>query len=163
MPIIPGMSNAPRFVLFLLVRLAALPALARTQSLVQEFEPNNTVQTANAAALGDRVVGVINPSGDRDVWSVDLVAGQFLSLDVDAEVTGSLLDPTITLLAPDGVTLVAFNDDFDGFDSRISFRIRGRDGHVRGRGNGARAERDCRHGDSDRHRGRGLGRDLRRR
>ena len=124
MPIIPGMSNAPRFVLFLLVQLAALPALARTQSLVQEFEPNNTVQTANAAALGDRVVGVINPSGDRDVWSVDLVAGQFLSLDVDAKVTGSLLDPTITLLAPDGVTLVAFNDDFDGFDSRISFRIR---------------------------------------
>src|SRR5436309_3012774 len=121
MPIIPGMSNAPRFVLFLLVQLAALPALARTQSLVQEFEPNNTVQTANAAALGDRVVGVINPSGDRDVWSVDLVAGQFLSLDVDAKVAGSLLDPTITLLAPDGVTLLAFNDDAHGVDSRLQF------------------------------------------
>ena len=90
---------------------------------VAESEPNNSVSTADSVALGDRATGTVDPAGDVDTWFVDLTAGQILSLDVDAQSAGSPLDPVLSLLAPDGTTLLAFNDDFDGFDSRISFRI----------------------------------------
>ena len=88
-----------------------------------ESEPNNTVPTADSVGLGDRATGVVNPAGDVDTWFVDLTAGQFLSVDVDAAQVGSPLDPTLELIAPDGTTSLAFNDDFDGFDSRISYRV----------------------------------------
>jgi hypothetical protein len=94
-----------------------------SQATVVETEPNETTATADQVVLGQRAMGLINPSGDEDFWSVDLVAGQHFSVDVDAFQVGSPLDATLTLFAPDGQTLLAFNDDFDGFDSRISFRI----------------------------------------
>src|SRR6266487_6272039 len=65
----------------------------------------------------------LNPAGDVDTWFVDLTAGHFLSVDVDAAQVGSPLDATLELIAPDGRTSLAFNDDFDGFDSRISYRV----------------------------------------
>jgi sugar lactone lactonase YvrE len=90
---------------------------------VSESEPNNTAATADSAALGDRASGVVDPQGDVDFWFLDLDAGEFLSVDVDASQEGSPLDPTVALVAPDGTTLLAFNDDFDGLDSRISYHI----------------------------------------
>ena len=105
-------------------RLAARTfAAASLESAVAETEPNGDVATADSVALGDQATGVLNPAGDADTWSVDLVAGQFFGVDVDAFEFGSPLDATLTLLAPDGRTVLAFNDDFDNFDSRISFRI----------------------------------------
>jgi sugar lactone lactonase YvrE len=106
----------------------ARPALrsvapAVLESAVAEREPNDNVATADSVALGDQASGVLNPSGDVDTWYVDLVAGQFFGVDVDAFEFGSPLDATLTLLAPDGTTVLAFNDDFDDFDSRISFLI----------------------------------------
>jgi streptogramin lyase len=98
-------------------------AAASLESVVAETEPNGDVGTADSVALGDRATGVLNPAGDVDTWSVDLVAGQFFSVDVDAFEFGSPLDATLTLIAPDGTTVLAFNDDFDNFDSRISFLI----------------------------------------
>jgi len=91
-------------------------------TIVTESEPNNTIATADSVALGDQASGTVNPVGDADAWFVDLAAGLFFSVDVDAEQDGSTLDATLELLAPDGHSL-AFNDDFDGFDSRISYRI----------------------------------------
>ncbi len=88
-----------------------------------ESEPNNTPATADSVGLGDRATGVVNPAGDVDTWFVDLTAGQFLSVDVDAAQVGSPLDATLELIAPDGTTSLAFNDDFDGFDPRISYRV----------------------------------------
>src|SRR6266540_5286407 len=99
------------------------PAPTRFATIVAESEPNNTVATANGVALGDRATGAVNPAGDADTWFVDLAAGQFLSVDVDAAQVGSPLDATLELIAPDGRTSLAFNDDFDGFDSRISYRV----------------------------------------
>ncbi len=96
---------------------------AHATSIVAESEPNNTVPTADSVAFGDQATGVVNPAGDVDTWFVDLTAGQFLSVDVDAAQVGSPLDPTLELIAPDGTTSLAFNDDFDGFDSRISYRV----------------------------------------
>ena len=99
-------------------RVAASPT-----SIVDESEPNDSVRTADSVALGEQARGVVNPAGDVDTWFVDLTAGQFLSVDVDAAELGSPLDATLVLLAPDGRTVLAFNDDFDGFDSRISVRV----------------------------------------
>jgi hypothetical protein len=90
---------------------------------IAESEPNDSVRTADSAAFGDRATGVVNPAGDVDTWFVDLAAGEFFSVDVDAQSIGSPLDATLVLFAPDGRTVVAANDDFDGSDSRISFRV----------------------------------------
>jgi len=92
-------------------------------STVAESEPNDSVRTADSVALGDRATGVVNPEHDVDIWFVDLIAGQFFSVDADAAEFGSPLDATLVLFAPDGRTVVAFNDDFDGPDSRISYRV----------------------------------------
>ena len=97
--------------------------VATLAATVVETEPNDIVATADSVALGDRASGVVNAAGDVDTWFVDLEAGVFLSVDVDAEAIGSPLDPTVVLLASDGRTVLAFNDDFDGLDSRISFHI----------------------------------------
>jgi len=103
--------------------LAQLHAAAALNATIAESEPNGSVETADSVALGDRATGTVDPAGDVDTWFVDLAAGQLLSVDVDAFETGSPLDPTLALIAPDGVTLLAFNDDFDDLDSRISFRV----------------------------------------
>ncbi len=96
---------------------------ARIATTLAESEPNGSVQTADSVALGDRATGVVNPAGDVDTWFVDLAAGQFFSADVDAFQFGATFDPTLLLIAPDGATQLAFNDDFDGFDSRLSYRV----------------------------------------
>jgi len=100
------------------VRVAASPT-----TIIAESEPNDSIRTADSIALGDQAVGVLNPARDVDVWFVDLTEGQLFSVDVDAQVLGSPLDAQLVLFAPDGRTVLAFNDDFDGFDSRISFRV----------------------------------------
>lgn len=106
-------------------RIVPRAAPARlNETTVVEREPNQFPGTATLAALGTGAAGVIDPQGDFDTWALDLTAGTFLSMDVDAASIGSLLDPVIGLIAPDGTTTLAFNDDFDGADSRISFRIR---------------------------------------
>ncbi len=92
-------------------------------STVAESEPNDSVRTADSVALGDQATGVVNPAGDVDTWVVDLTAGQFFSADVDAAEIGSALDATLVLFGPDGRTVVASNDDFDGFDSRVSYHV----------------------------------------
>ena len=104
--------------------LRSAPARDETTPSIAESEPNHVPAEADSAALGVQVTGVINPEHDVDTWYLVLTAGTFLSVDVDAKSIGSLLDPTIGLIAPDGHTTLAFNDDFDGFDSRISYRIR---------------------------------------
>jgi sugar lactone lactonase YvrE len=100
---------------------ARAPAIAA--SIIAESEPNQGVDAADSVALGDQATGVVDPQGDVDTWFVDLTAGEFVSIDVDAKSIGSLLDPVLGLIAPDGQTTLAVNDDFDGFDSRISYRV----------------------------------------
>jgi sugar lactone lactonase YvrE len=99
-------------------RVAASPT-----TIITESEPNDSIRTADSAALGDRAIGVVNPARDVDTWFVDLTEGQLFSADVDAELLGSPLDAQLVLFAPDGRTVLAFNDDFDGVDSRLSFRV----------------------------------------
>lgn len=90
---------------------------------VPEVEPNDDPGSATAAAIGDVAEGVVNPPGDIDYYSFAAVAGQIVDLDVDASVNGSTLDAVLALFDTDGVTLLDFNDDFSGLDSRIVFEI----------------------------------------
>ncbi len=98
--------------------LRAVPA-----GIVGESEPNDSPGTADSTALGDQATGSIDPAGDGDYWFFLAMAGQVVEIDVDAAQVGSPLDPTLELLASDGVSVLAFNDDFDGLDSRLSYRI----------------------------------------
>lgn len=98
-------------------------AAAITATIVTETEPNDVAQTADSVALGDQAMGVINPAHDADTWFVDLEAGQFFSADVDAAAAGSPLDAVLVLFAPNGTTVLASNDEYDGLDPRISYRV----------------------------------------
>lgn len=91
--------------------------------VVPESESNNSSGTADAASIGDQVTGEINPAGDVDYFVFLASAGAVLEIDVDASETGSPLDPTLELFDTDGVTSLAFNDDFFSLDSRIRYAI----------------------------------------
>ncbi|CAN5567161.1 hypothetical protein BH24GEM3_BH24GEM3_07310 [soil metagenome] len=88
-----------------------------------ETEPNDDAATANPASLGDAVAGVIDPTGDVDYFAVELTQGVTIDFEVFAFRTGSPLDATLTLLAPDGTTVLAFNDDAYALDSNLRFSI----------------------------------------
>lgn len=105
-------------------RMRAAPVAASPTAIIAESEPNDSIRTADSAALGDQAIALVNPAADVDMWFIDLSADQLFSVDVDAAVLGSPLDAHLVLFAPDGRTVLAFNDDFDGFDSRISFHVR---------------------------------------
>jgi streptogramin lyase len=104
---------------------AARPASTSTLRLsvatttVTEAEPNDLVSQAQRVTLGDVAGGTISVSDDVDSYAIDLVAGSKIELDVLASRAGSPLDPTLTLLGPDGVTVLAFNDDYLTSDSHI--------------------------------------------
>src|SRR5512146_304713 len=107
---------------------AARPARASTLSLsaattVTEAEPNDLVSQAQHVTLGDIAGGTISVTDDVDSYAIDLVAGSKIELDVLASRAGSPLDPTLTLLGPDGVTVLAFNDDYLTPDSHIELFI----------------------------------------
>ena len=78
-------------------RVAASPA-----AVIAEREPNDSIRTADSAALGDRATGVLNPANDVDTWFIDLTEGQLFSVDVDAQVLGSPLDAELVLWGPTG-------------------------------------------------------------
>ena len=114
-------------------RRAAVPrAPAAT---VTEVEPNDSLTQANPVSLGDVASGVISTGpvtvdsagdslyvGDQDYYVLNIAAGTIVDLRVDANCCGSPLDPVLVLLDSAGGEL-AFNDDYDGLDSRIIYPI----------------------------------------
>jgi hypothetical protein len=83
-------------------------------------EPNGLVEQATPLALDDPAFGLIGHDTDADFFRVQVAAGQRLTFDVDAEVDGSELDPTLTLVDRDGTTVIATVDDTDGLDPRLT-------------------------------------------
>lgn len=60
-------------------------------------------------------------TGDYDFFSITGVnAGDVITIDIDAVVNGSTLDPFVTIFDATGAVL-AFNDDFTGLDSFLSY------------------------------------------
>ena len=119
----------PRFLQHLAeARMSALAgATSLSLAVGNEVEPNDDAGNATPAAIGDTISGAIDPLGDGDYFSVFLAAGTELDADIDAQWIGSSLDATLALYAPDGVSVIQWNDDWDGLDSRIRQSI-GEDG-----------------------------------
>jgi hypothetical protein len=89
----------------------ALPSAAQQPQAVREVEPNDGLQTATLAKLGDTISGTINPY-DVDYFAVDLEAGtqlQLIAAPVPFCRDFSLLDPSGNRLA--------FGDCIEGIDS----------------------------------------------
>src|SRR2546427_5888667 len=102
-----------------------LSAAGRSTALatITETEPNDAPATATSVALGDVASGNIDPAGDVDSYAFDVTVPTYLILDVDANRSGSPLDPILSLYAPDGTTELAFSDDYNGYDSHIEYSI----------------------------------------
>ena len=85
---------------------------------VAESEPNDDSGTADPIAIGDDYTASISPASESDFISFSGVAGQEITA---ATILQTLGDSTLRLLDVDGVTELAFNDDFNGLQSRIDF------------------------------------------
>ncbi|MFN9659926.1 MAG: pre-peptidase C-terminal domain-containing protein [Cyanobacteriota bacterium] len=78
--------------------------------------PANTTTTASIS-IGGSAAGVVNFSRDRDWFRVSLQGGRSYRFNLNGT---TLSDPTLALRNSTG-TQLAFNDDFDGRNSQISF------------------------------------------
>jgi hypothetical protein len=74
------------------------------------FEPNDDTANATAVTIGARVQGYVDPPGDLDFYSFAAEAGDFIQVDFDATVLGSIMDGYITVVNSAG-DVIAENDD----------------------------------------------------
>jgi len=89
---------------------------------VSERPPNDAADKAMPLTAPVTVNGSLPKEGDVDYYRVDARAGRDLVVRVLATPLGSMTDPTVSLLSPDGREL-ASNDDFNGMrDSLVVFR-----------------------------------------
>ncbi|MGB4711078.1 MAG: PPC domain-containing protein [Fuerstiella sp.] len=86
-----------------------------------EAEPNNDIGAANAVEIPTTINAVLEKSGDVDLYSVTLKAGQTLFSSVTAnQQLGSPMDAVLQVVDVAGTT-VAHNDDSDGLDPQLTF------------------------------------------
>lgn len=93
------------------------------QACAAELEPNGTSATAGSIALGGRRGGTAESAGDVDWLKFTARAGDRLHAEVTANRSGSPLDAKLTLLAPDGVTVLATALDTFGKDPALDFTL----------------------------------------
>jgi hypothetical protein len=90
-------------------------------SILAESEPNDTTATADMLVLGRPAAGTLAAAGDVDCFSVDLIAGRYVRVELfatrlDQEGWDAAANvPQLTLLAPDGVTSLLAHDPDDAF------------------------------------------------
>lgn len=112
----------------------ATPSLLGTNLVsIDEREPNDAAGDAQAIQLPAEIKGRMGSAGDRDLFRFHAVAGQELTLAVNAARSGSRLDSRVEVLSPDGspveqVVLQAVRDSwftFRGKDSETAddFRL----------------------------------------
>jgi len=86
------------------------------------YEPNDTPGQATPVGYGTALADPdICPEGDVDYYSFAGSAGDPIVADIDAQAIGSFLDSYLYLYDTDGVTELAYNDDYDGLDSHIEY------------------------------------------
>lgn len=74
--------------------------------------------TSASVAVGGTFESEISPFGDRDWIAVDLQGGAVYDIALAGHGSGPLSDPLMRIYDSAG-TQIAFNDDFDGLDSRL--------------------------------------------
>lgn len=86
---------------------------------IPESESNDSAGTANGPiAVGDDYTGTISPSADSDYVALTVTGADCIQAKT---VLGSLGDSTLTLYDVDGVSQLAFNDDFGSLASRVDY------------------------------------------
>ena len=87
-------------------------------------EPNDTSGTATSLNYDETIRNnYIGVAGDVDRYSFYGLAGQRFIVEVKAETIGSGLDSLLTLYDTDGATVINWNNDFGGLDSRLDITI----------------------------------------
>jgi hypothetical protein len=79
-----------------------------------------TTATAGAISVGGSATGLVESGGDRDWFRLSLTAGASYRFNLNGS---SLSDPTLNLRDGNGV-LLAYNDNYNGYNSQISFTAR---------------------------------------
>jgi hypothetical protein len=82
--------------------------------VVNETEPNNTPQTANAIAVNTTVNGESAAAADVDCFAFEGKKGQRLLFDLEGERIDSRIDATLRLLGPSGRELAESRDEVGG-------------------------------------------------
>jgi len=103
-----------RFLTYSSLLLLSAPVLA--QNIVTETETNDTFGTANAVSLGDEVRGALT-AGDSDWFSITSPGGQHRFT-----INGTT-DTRLELIASDGTTILAGNDDSRSLQSDITINL----------------------------------------
>ncbi len=94
-----------------------------SDELIEEREPNDSFKSPQIISVGKTIVGNIGDARNVDVFRVEFLAGQQVSIETIAARVGSLLDSTLTLYDSKG-RIVAANDDHAGTrDSRIDLTV----------------------------------------
>jgi len=86
-------------------------------------EPNDTPGQATPITYDTTLSADICPAGDEDYYVFTANAGDTIIANIDAWAIGSALDSYLYLYDTDGVTELAYNDDYDGLDSRIVYPL----------------------------------------
>ncbi|MCP9914235.1 pre-peptidase C-terminal domain-containing protein, partial [Cyanobium sp. BA20m-14] len=84
-------------------------------NVLDDFTANTS--TTGSIAVGGSSTGVVNFNADRDWFRIDLAAGQTYRFNLNGN---TLSDPTLALRNASG-TQLAFNDDFNGRNSQITY------------------------------------------
>ncbi len=82
-------------------------------SIATEIEPNAVAGDASAAVLDGTVAGRLGAT-EVDMYSIDLSAGMPIEVETLSFCDDAPVDTQITIFGPDGVSALAFNDDFGG-------------------------------------------------
>ena len=101
-----------------------LPFVVGLVAETQEEEPNNLPGDAQAVSqLPQTINGVLEKSGEVDIYAVNLTAGRTLIVSTDAHRSlGSPMDAVLQLLDEHGI-VIDQNDDDHGFDPQIVYRV----------------------------------------
>jgi len=90
-------------------RFARATTSLTSSALKAEREPNDAPASAMLVTLADTINAAIGREADVDYFAIDLAAGT--QLDANVDITGSALyNPTFSLLATDGVTVLLMHD-----------------------------------------------------
>ncbi|MEW4487405.1 PPC domain-containing protein [Thalassoglobus sp. JC818] len=101
-----------------------MPFFVGTIAELAEQEPNNSISDAQVIESNSVLVnGILEKSGDVDTYSVNLPSGCTFVASMQANsALGSPMDGILQLLDAKG-TIVAQNDDDQGFDPLIAFPV----------------------------------------
>jgi len=109
----PSGGTVPSTYLLVLAVVFACLVLSPVMGLAaNETEPNDNAASANAiTADGDVMIGQIIPGGDIDWFAFAASAGTSYTI-ATSSAGGTDVDTQVELIAPDGLTWLASNDDY---------------------------------------------------